>query len=192
MHVGIFGGSFNPPHIAHLIVAEQIRDRYRLDRIVWIPSFQPPHKQVAELAPFEHRFEMTRLAVERNAGFEVSDVEYRMGGVSYTVMTIRALQEASPDTTFSLLLGGDSMATFDAWYRPDEILERVELIVYGRPGYELPASIEGYSNRIHVVDAPLIEVSAEQIRAMRRKGRSIRYLVPEPVLAYIEKHGLYQ
>lgn len=84
------------------------------------------------------------------------------------------------------------MATFDAWYRPDEILERVELIVYGRPGYELPASIEGYSNRIHVVDAPLLEVSAEQIRAMRRKGRSIRYLVPEPVLAYIEKHGLYQ
>lgn len=192
MHVGIFGGSFNPPHIAHLIVSELIRDRFDLDRILWIPSYQPPHKLIAELAPFEHRFEMSRLAVAGNAGFEVSDIEYRMGGVSFTVMTLQALQEASPETTFSLILGGDSMAAFDTWYRPGEILGRVELIVYGRPGYEFPESANAFCDRIRVIDAPLLEIAAEQIRAMRREGRSIRYLVPEPVRAYIEKHGLYR
>lgn len=192
MNVGIFGGAFNPPHIAHLIIADTVRDHYNLDTVLWIPSYQPPHKRPETLISFEHRFTMTRLATQDNPGFEVSDIECRLGGVSYTVATLRALQEENPDIEYSLIIGGDSMQTFDSWSEPEEILDRVRLIVFNRPGYSLSNLKHYRSDRISIFEAPLLEISARNIRVRRKEGKSIRYLVPRPVYDYIEANGLYK
>lgn len=191
MHVGIFGGSFNPPHLAHLIVAETMREHFQLDRVLWIPSRRPPHKPDDGLAAPEDRLAMTRLATADHPSFAVSEIELQREGVSYTVETVRTLQEDYPGDTFYLLVGGDSLRDFASWYRSDEILRRVPLLVYRRPGAALPAIPPEQAPRIHVADAPLLDVSSTAIRARCREGRSIRYLVPDPVRAYIETHGLY-
>lgn len=194
MEVGIFGGSFNPPHVAHLIVADLVRDQFGLGSIWWMPSAQPPHKAPEGLAAARHRLAMTRLAVEDNPAFCVSDAEIRRGGTSYTVDTIRALQEAHPETAFALVIGSDSLHSFDQWHRPDEIAERVPLIVYRRPGAgsSSAAAAERFAHRVHYADAPLLEISGTAIRARRRRGRSVRYLTPPAVAAYMEEHGLYE
>lgn len=192
MDIGLFGGSFNPPHIAHLIVAEIVRDQFTLDEVWWIPNASPPHKRNRNLVEVEHRMEMTRLAVESNPNFRVSDVEVKREGVSYTVDTIRTLQETHPKTDFGLIIGSDSLDYFAEWHEPDEILDRVPLIVYKRPGALESVALPRYANRVRYVAAPMMEVSGTEIRARCRKGRSIRYLVPESVRTYIEARGLYR
>ncbi|GIV59428.1 nicotinate (nicotinamide) nucleotide adenylyltransferase [Rhodocaloribacter litoris] len=192
MHVGIFGGSFNPPHTAHLIVAEHIREAGALDRILWIPAARPPHKPATGLVAPHHRLAMTRLAVAGNPAFDVSDLELHRDGPSYTVDTVRILQDEQPGTTFTLILGGDSFRDFATWHRPDEIIRRVPLLVYDRPGTRYDDVPERFRTRACFVDAPLLEISGSDIRTRIREGRSIRYLVPEPVRRYIETHGLYR
>ena len=192
MRVGIFGGSFNPPHTAHLIVAEWVRDAEGLDRVLWMPAAHPPHKPDAALVSAGHRLAMTRLATRDHPAFAVSDLEIRRGGVSYTLDTVRALQAAHPADTFALILGGDSLRDFASWHRPDEIIARVPLVVYDRPGADRSHVPERFLERTRFVDAPLLEISGTTIRARRRAGRSIRYLVPDAVRAYIETHGLYR
>jgi len=192
MTVGLFGGSFNPPHLAHLIVAETMREQFLLDQIWWIPASTPPHKTEAALAEPVHRFAMTRRATQDHPAFAVSDVEVQRAGTSYTVDTVRMLQATYPDHTFSLLLGGDAVRGFGAWRQPEEIAARVPLLVYHRPGIALldvPAFLEG---RVRVAEAPLLSISGTDIRARVRAGRSIRYLVPDAVRTYIEAHGLYR
>jgi nicotinate-nucleotide adenylyltransferase len=198
MRIGIFGGSFNPPHVAHLIVAETVREQFALDRVLWIPNRQPPHKPEASLVAAAHRLAMVRLAVAGNPAFEVSEVELWRTGVSYTVDTVAALQAERPGDTFFLLIGGDSLRDFPSWYRPGEIVRRVPLLVYRRPdaAADVPADVPAdvlaaLAGRVQFAEAPLLEVSGTEIRARRRAGRSIRYLVPEPVRAYIEANGLY-
>ena len=192
MNIGLFGGSFDPPHLAHLIVAETVREQFDLDQIWWMPAFDPPHKAEAALASARHRLEMTRRATQDSPGFAVSDVEIQRAGTSYTVDTVRVLQETYPAYAFSLLLGGDSLRDFASWSQPEEIVARVPLIVYrrsGAAGASLPSFLEG---RVRFADAPLIDISATEIRARVREGRSIRYLVPDVVRVYIEVHGLYR
>ncbi len=189
--VGIFGGSFNPPHVAHLALAEAARDQGGLDRVVWIPAATPPHKQRQNLPAAEHRLAMTRLAVAGNGAFVVSDLEIERAGVSYTVDTVRALQAAYPDVAFHLLLGGDSLAQFGAWVEPEEIARRVPLIVYPRPGADLSRVAPSLMARVTLLDRPLLDPSSTALRGLLRAGRSVRYLVPDAVLAYIAEHGLY-
>lgn len=191
MNIGLYGGSFNPPHLGHLIVAETLREQFRLDQIWWIPARQPPHKAEATLVSPQHRLAMTRRATHDHPAFAVSDVEVQRAGASYTVDTVRALQTAHPDETFSLLLGSDSLRHFSAWRDPEEIVARVSLIVYPRPGaaeVDVESSLAG---RVRFAEAPLLAISGTAIRARLRAGRSIRYLVPEAVRVYIEQHGLY-
>ncbi|MEZ4700630.1 MAG: nicotinate-nucleotide adenylyltransferase [Rhodothermales bacterium] len=191
MRVGIFGGTFNPPHFAHLILAEIIREQAELDRIRWIPTHTPPHK-TAE-TPARHRLAMTRLAIAGNDAFEVSEIELERGGPSYTVDTLEALQRAEPDVAFSLLIGGDSLADFMTWRRPDEIVRRAPLIVYRRPGVTAsPEAATRFADRIRYADAPAIDLSSQTIRERVQNGQSIRYLVPDSVRAYITRHGLYR
>ncbi|ARA93042.1 nicotinate-nicotinamide nucleotide adenylyltransferase [Rhodothermaceae bacterium RA] len=192
MQVGLYGGSFNPPHLAHLIIAEHVREQFGLDAVWWVPSFQPPHKERGALVAPVHRLAMTRLATAGHPAFRVSDLEIRRGGVSYTVETLRVLQEAHPNVAFSLVIGGDSLRDFDTWHRPDEIVERVPLLVYRRPGVETGVLDPAVAARVQFTRAPLIEISGTDIRRRCREGRSIRYLVPEPVRHYIEEHGLYR
>ncbi|HET6567985.1 MAG TPA: nicotinate (nicotinamide) nucleotide adenylyltransferase [Rhodothermales bacterium] len=189
MKVGLFGGSFDPPHVAHLIVAETVRDQFGLDRVLWIPAFIPPHKQENHLVAPGQRLEMTRLATQGNPAFSVLDLEVSRQGISYTVDTIRTLQDENPGVDYALILGGDSLRGFPSWRRPEEILRRVRLIIYDRGGEEpLPLPRGG---RVDVARAPYLEISSTDIRSRRSRGQSIRYLVPDPVLSYIETYGLY-
>ena len=190
--VGLFGGSFNPPHVGHLVVAEGARDAAALDRVLWMPAATPPHKRDDALPAAEHRLAMTRLATEDHAAFDVSDLELRRSGVSYTVDTLRALQADHPDAEFLLLIGGDSLAQFHTWHEPEEILRRVELLVYPRPGFALSDLDAAVRRRATVLDRPLLDLSSTAVRGLLRAGRSARYLVPDPALAYAEAHGLYR
>ena len=193
MHIGLFGGTFDPPHLAHLIVAETIGEEFGLDGVRWIPSYLPPHKTGAVRTPAHHRLAMTRLAVAGNDRFDVSDAELQRKGTSYTLDTVRAMQEAEPGTSFSLIVGGDSLADFMTWHAPEAIVERVPLIVYRRPGAQGPTEAgERFAERIRYAEAPLIDIASADLRRRKRAGRSIRYLVPEAVLAYIDAHGLYR
>lgn len=192
MNIGLFGGSFDPPHLAHLIVAETVREQFQLDQIWWIPAFQAPHKTGAVLADAHHRLEMVRRVTQDHPGFAVSDVEVQRTGISYTIDTVRMLQEAHPEHAFSLLLGGDSLRLFETWYQPEAIAARVPLIVYRRPGVADIVPAPYLEDRVRFAHAPLIDISATEIRARVRQGRSIRYFVPDPVRAYIEEKGLYR
>ncbi len=190
--VALFGGSFNPPHLGHLALAEAARDEAGLDRVLWMPAAVPPHKQEADLPDGPHRLAMTRLAAEDNVAFVVSDLELQRAGVSYTVDTLRALNAAHPEAAFSLLIGGDSLAQFASWREPEEILRRADLIVYPRPGADMAAVDPALRRRVILLDRPLLDVSSTAVRDLLRGGRSARYLVPDRVLAYAAEHGLYR
>lgn len=192
MDIGLFGGSFNPPHIAHLIVAEIVHDQFGLDEVWWIPNATPPHKPETELEAVGHRLTMTRRATEDNPAFRVCEIEVQREGISYTVDTLRTLQERHPDTDFALLIGSDSLNYFQEWHRPNEIVERVPLIVYKRPGAIESVSERRFANHVRYAAAPVMEVSGTEIRARCRAGRSIRYLVPDAVRTYVEAHDLYR
>ena len=191
MATGIFGGTFNPPHVAHLIIAETVREEYELEQVLWVPNAVPPHKQSGELERARHRLEMTRLAIEGNSHFQLSDIEMEREGPFYTVDTIAALKKQSPASDFALIIGGDSLRGFQSWHRPEEILRQVKLLVYRRPGDDLSAASPEVTDRIQVAQAPLLDISGTAIRARLRRGQSIRYLVPDAVHDYIKRHDLY-
>ena len=191
MHVALFGGSFNPPHIAHLIVAEVARDQFGFDEVWWIPNATPPHKRDATLAPAADRLAMTNAAVADHDHFSVCDIELQRPGVSYTVDTVQALQEQHPNTAFSLLIGSDSLDTFHQWRAPDTIAEAVQLIVYKRPGGAQSVAAPRFANQARYVAAPMLEISSTEIRHRCRSNRSIQYLVPHAVAQYIHTHNVY-
>jgi len=192
MDIGLFGGSFNPPHVAHQIVAEVVRDQFDLDAIWWIPNDTPPHKGPANLAAAACRLRMTELTVQDHPCFRVEDLEIQRAGVSYTVDTVQALQERHPETDFALIIGSDSLDQFASWHKPDEIVRRVPLIVYKRPGGLDDVAEPRFANHVKYASAPMMEVSGTEIRARCRRGRSIRYLVPDAVRSYIESNDLYR
>jgi len=189
----LFGGSFNPPHNAHVALAEAALNKVENSRVVWMPAATPPHKQYdSDLASAKHRLAMVRLAAADNDRFEVSDSEIRRGAVSYTVDTLRALKKRYADVRLALLFGGDSLAQFPTWREPEAILKLARLLVYRRPGAR-----EGYipgwvKKRVTFIDAPQIDVSSTNLRERIRSGFSARGLVPDAVLASIEEHGLYR
>jgi nicotinate-nucleotide adenylyltransferase len=189
--LGLFGGSFNPPHVAHLALAEACADAAGLDCVLWAPAPSPPHKRAAGLAEPEHRLAMTRLAIAGNARFEVSDIEFRRPGPHYTVDTLRVLRDEHPGADFALIVGGDSLAGFASWHEPEEILRLARLIVYRRPGTDLADIAPDILARTTVVDGPALDLSASELRARIAAGRSVRYLVPDAVLSYLAEHSLY-
>lgn len=190
MRLGLFGGSFNPPHVAHLAVAEACAEAAGLDRVMWMPAPAPPHKAAAGLVAPEHRLAMARLAVTGNARFAVSDAEFKRPGPHYTVDTLRALRTEHPEDDLALVVGGDSLASFHTWREPDAILGLARLVVYARPG----ADLSGVAADIRTtrVDGPALDLSATELRARIAAGRSVRYLVPDAVRGYIAEHGLYR
>ena len=192
MTIGLFGGSFNPPHVAHLAVAEACAEAAGLDTVWWMPTPTPPHKRAdPALAAPEHRLAMARLAAEGNVRFAVSDVEFRRPGPHFTVDTLRALRDEHPGNTFALVVGGDSLAAFATWREPEAILELARLVVYRRPGADLAGVPDTVLARTTVVDGPALELSGTELRARIAGGQSVRYLVPDAVLAYVGAHGLY-
>ncbi len=191
MRVGLFGGSFNPPHVGHLAVAEAAAEAAGLDRVVWMPAATPPHKRDSpSLASAADRLAMVRLATDGNARFEVSDAEIARDGVSYTVDTLRSLAAGRPGGSWHLILGGDSLAAFETWRAPDAILTLARLLVYARPGTS-PRVPPALAPHVDMVDGPGLDLSSTALRARIASGRSVRYLVPDAVRAYIAERGLF-
>jgi nicotinate-nucleotide adenylyltransferase len=190
--VGVFGGTFNPPHVGHLIVAESVRDSLRLGRVLFIPAARSPHKGMQSLAPAEHRLAMTRLAVEGNPGFEASDIEIQRGGTSYTVDTLREIARMHPGATLKLLIGADNLFDFEGWKSPGDILDLADLVVLTRPGFDPPSNRSGFMERATLVTVPQIGVSGTDVRRRVKFNQSVRYLVPPAVEEYIRRHALYK
>jgi nicotinate-nucleotide adenylyltransferase len=201
MRVGVFGGTFDPAHVGHLILAEQARDQARLDEVWFVVASSPPQKQGQQVTRFETRVEMLQLALAGNPSFRIEEVEKERPGPSYTVDTLAELRRRHPDVEFLLLMGGDSLADLPQWYQPLRILEQAGLVVMARPGVAHPTPEElrrqlgmpeGTPLRLGFVEAPEISIASRALRRAVSEGRSIRYLVPRAVEMYIAQHGLYK
>jgi nicotinate-nucleotide adenylyltransferase len=191
--LGLFGGTFDPPHLGHLALAEWAREQLHLDRVVFMPAGRPPHKRGAPVTTAVRRIAMTRLAVRGNPAFQVSTLEARRAGPSFTVDTLRDLSALHPGARLYLLMGADSLEEFSSWHAPREILRLATLAVAARPGRSRRAGRRTTrASAIVRLDNPGIELSSSAIRARARAGRSVRYLVPDAVAAYIVRHRLYR
>jgi len=190
--IGVFGGTFDPPHVGHLALAEWAREALRLDRVIFMPAARPPHKRRRRLSPAGDRVAMTRLATRGNPHFSVSTLEARRTGPSYTVDTLRALKRSHPGASFWLLMGEDSLREFPTWHAPEGILTLAKLAVAGRPGPR-PGTPRHRWPRGAVVwlGNPGLEISSSTLRARARAGRSVRYFVPDAVARYIASRRLY-
>ena len=201
MRVGIFGGTFDPVHLGHLILAEQCREQGRLDQVWFVPAPRPPHKHDQSLTRFEQRVEMLQLAIAGQPAFRVDEIEKERTGPSFTVDTVAELRRRHPADDFSLLVGSDTLAEIHTWYEPIRLLGMVGLLVMTRPGHptrcaeqiraalHLPASAPV---RIEVVESPLIDIASRDLRNRAALGRSLRYLLPRAVEIYVNEKHLYQ
>lgn len=193
MRTGILGGTFDPIHIGHLILAETILSDFRLDRILFIPAKEAPHKIGFITSDSTHRLEMLRLALKDQPAFRISDCEILRHGPSYTVDTIDYLKKTDDyrSDIFFLILGMDNLVDFFTWKDPDRLLEIVSIICLNRPGFKENQINPELMNRVHRLQTPIIDVSATEIRRRVKKGLSVRYWTPQTVAEYIASHGLY-
>lgn len=195
--VGIFGGTFDPVHLGHLIIASEIRFALALERVLFVPAAQPPHKPERMVTADHHRLAMLELAIAGNPDFGISRVELERSGPSYTVDTLEILNRQLAPAGLVLLMGADSLRDLPTWREPGRIAERAELAVAQRPGVEVDLdavyeAIPEARGRIHLVDIPLIGISSSDIRRRVQEGRPIRFHVPTAVERYIVEHGLYR
>lgn len=189
--IGILGGSFDPVHLGHLILADAAVTHLRLDRLLLMPAGRPAHKRRRALAPVEHRVAMLRLAARGNPRLEVSTREARDPGVTFTVRTLERLAAAEAASWF-FIMGEDSLREFDTWREPDRILQLARLGVVRREGTPPARLRAGLRGRVAFVPMPGIAISSSDIRRRVARGSSVRYWVPDAVLSYMERHGLYR
>jgi len=199
MKVGILGGSFDPIHLAHLIIAEEARIILGLDYVMFIPAGLPWMKSGNSLTGADHRLNMVKIAIQHNTNFKFSTIEVDQPGPTYTVDTLEKLsKELGPKTEMFFLLGWDSLAEMPKWKASYRISKMAKLVAFPRPGFvkpdlsQLESSMPDISNRIVMLDEPYIGISSTKVRARVASGKSIRYLVPEDVEEYINKNRLYQ
>jgi len=188
MKIGILGGTFNPIHIGHLILAEEARERLSLEKIIFVPSYLPPHKDNSDIAPAEDRLAMVKLAISGNRDFSVSDLEIKRDGRSYTIDTLKEFKTMYPKDDLYFIIGSDLLRYLDEWKDLNEIIKMVKFIVATRPDYPL----EKIPSHISTIPIRAVDISGFEIRRAIREGRSFRYLVPEAVFDYINKHSLYK
>lgn len=191
MKIGIFGGTFSPPHIGHLAAAERVRADLDLDMVLFVPAFISPHKQDAETAPALDRLRMTRLATVDSERFQTSDVEILAREVSFTIKTLERLSRTQPQDEFTLIIGMDNYHTFHTWKEPKRILQLASLAVMNRPGFPTVVNEVIGTHRTQFVEVPNIDISSSQIRDRVRQGRSVRFMVPERVNDYITERKLF-
>ena len=196
--IGILGGTFDPPHVGHLWLATLTADAMGLDRVLFMPAAQPPHKRGRTISPIVDRLLMTRLAIGGNDLFELSTLEVGRAGPSFTVDSMEQLLNTYDDATVYLIMAGDSLAQIDSWHEPERLLSLVEWLVGPRPGTPRPDPDQlrqrfgEAAARIHLLEGPSLEVSASEIRERVAAGRTIRYLVPQAVEELIAERGLYR
>jgi nicotinate-nucleotide adenylyltransferase len=213
MRIGILGGTFNPIHLAHLRIAEEVRETCALGQVLFIPAAMPPHKELAGNTPFAQRLAMVEVAIAGNPGFVATDLEARRGGKSYSVNTLEILHQQSPGHDYFFIIGMDSFREITLWKDYQRLFELTNLVVAARPGFAgddpldlLPVAIRDRfcydsgaknlrhrsGNAILFVEETQLAISSSGIRGLHAQGRSIRYLVPEAVYAYILDTGLYR
>ena len=201
MKIGIMGGTFNPIHNGHLVLAECAFTEYRLDEIWFMPNGIPPHKKAPDMEDnLKHRVNMTKLAIEDHPYFKLCLYEVNKEGLSYTYLTVTDFREMYPEDEFYFIIGGDSLITFDSWVHPEIILEKVHILATYRDDLDTDEEVLTYANRlnekyhsdIQILHTPIVPVSSTQIRNMIKEGSSDDLLVPEKVKAYILEHHLYQ
>lgn len=200
MRIGVFGGSFDPIHLGHLILAENCRQQANLDRVLFMPCAMSPHKLNGAHGTDRQRIEMLDLAIGGHRSFVRSDMEIKRGGVSFTVETLRELSEAQRDSEFFFLMGADSLDSFSSWRDPEEILKLAKPIVVGRPGSgkidlsvlkKLSSAEYVESLRELAVESPLIDISSSNIRQRVADDSTIRFLVPRSIEQYIVTQKMY-
>src|SRR4051795_10628146 len=195
--LGILGGTFNPPHIGHLVMVQEALDQLGLERVVLMPVAHPPHKEAPEDPGAAVRLDLCRLAVAGSPHVEVSDLEIKRGGASYTVDTLRALHEHVPEHELTFIVGGDMAHSLPAWREPEAVLDLARLAVAEREGVrreDVARRLEPLhgGDRVTFFDMPRIDVSSSDIRRRVAEGRPIRYLVPEAVAEAIVERNLYR
>ena len=196
MNIGVFGGTFDPPHIAHQIVAEFVRDALDLDCVLWVPVGDQPLKNAQRITPIDHRVEMVRRSTEDNPLFDLSLVDVERPGPHFTVDTLGILSDQNRGAGFTLILGGDSLKDLPRWHEPGRLISLATLAVVDRPGAsydlgQLENEIPGLSQTVKSVPVPQVDISSTEIRQRYATGQSIRYLVPSSVLDYIKTQQLY-
>jgi len=197
VRLGIAGGTFDPIHIGHLIIAEVARQECHLDKVLFIPTGIPPHKTSYAVTPAVHRYEMVRIAIMDNPYFEISDIEVKREGFTYTVDTLRELRGIYPgNAEFFFIIGSDTLPEIKGWREASQVVKYCHFVVYSRPGYDVverEARLlrESMGASIYTVQGPLLDISSTDIRDRIKQGKSIRYLVPPAVEEYIYKNRLY-
>ncbi|ACM18974.1 nicotinate/nicotinamide mononucleotide adenylyltransferase [Geotalea daltonii FRC-32] len=212
MRIGILGGTFNPIHNAHLRIAEEVRDRLDLERVMFVPAASPPHKLLAGELSFEVRYEMVRLAIADNPFFTISDIEGKRGGTSYSIHTLQELHLAYPADEFFFIIGSDSFLDIGSWKEYAAIFNLCNIVVVSRPGAvadpldkALPVAIadrfcyhaaekrltHSSGHSVYSIAGTLLDISSSEIRTLTRQGRSIRYLLPATVEQYIKEQRIY-
>jgi len=195
--IGLFGGTFDPPHIGHLILAAEAYAQLGLDRLLWVLTANPPHKQEKSITPLEHRLEMVKLAIAADHRFELSRIEIDRQPPQYALDTVSTLARQNPGMDLTYLMGGDSLSELPTWHKPTRLVTALHSIgVMRRPGdrVDLPALekiIPGLTAKVHYLDIPLIDIAAHEIRLRAEHGRPFRYFLLPAVFEYILEHNLY-
>ena len=196
--IGLFGGTFDPPHLGHLILASEAQSQLKLHRLLWILTPEPPHKQEHAITSIEHRLAMVELAIKDNPAFELSRIELDRPGPHYTLDTIKLIAEQNPDADIVPIIGSDSLHDLPKWHEPQQLVYACHWIgVMRRPHEEsnldeLESQLPGIRSKVHYVDAPLLEIASREIRSRIAEGKSVRYYLPSNVYEYINTHHLYQ
>jgi nicotinate-nucleotide adenylyltransferase len=196
--IGLFGGTFDPPHLGHLILASEAYSQLSLGRLLWVLNPDPPHKQQQVITSVEHRLAMVQLSIQDNPTFELSRIELDRPGPHYTLDTVKSIAHQYPDADITPIIGGDSLRDLPKWHRPKELVQACHWIgVMRRPGEQenfsvLEDELPGISLKVHYVDAPLLEIASREIRTRIASGRPFRYYLHPAVYEYIENNHLYQ
>ena len=196
--IGIFGGTFDPVHYGHLLLAETCREQLNLDSVVLLPAGSPPHKSDSDISPASHRLEMLKLAVSGCPEFQIDERELKREGPSYTVLTLQELSSEQPDSTLYFLMGADSLRDIPGWKDPQQILQLATVVAVNRPGIPLPETAEvriwagDLADSIQVIQTLGTDLSSSTLRSQVAANLSIRFMTPRAVGVYIEQHELYR
>ncbi|OQX92660.1 MAG: hypothetical protein B6D58_01925 [candidate division Zixibacteria bacterium 4484_95] len=186
--LGILGGTFDPPHIGHLILAQNAFENFKLDKVLFVPAAIQPHKQKRKVSPPEVRLRLLQLALEGDDRFDISDIELKRSGPSYTIDSLRSLQKLYKGIKLYFIIGGDNISDIATWKDPDKIFEIADVVAVLRPD----SQFEGpFKDRITLFNMPQIEISSSEIRKLVGQGKSVKYLVPDKVEKYIRENRIY-
>lgn len=200
--IALLGGTFDPVHMGHLCMANWVHHGLKLDRVIFVPAAQPPHKQAQQVSSFEHRWQMLRLATANNPAFELSDLEQQRTGPSYTVDTLKAFGSIYPQDQLWWVIGLDSLYQLPTWHRYQDLLIYARLAVLPRPGkasdqwqqvqHYLQTHLPGFENHLDWLEMPRLDLASSEIRRYCKAGKNCRYLLPDPVWEYVQQTELYR